>query len=138
MKKDEGGSHDATSLSTTHGDMRDANKEETINTGTHETPAYAYDRKLESKIRLKIDLCVIPLAALIFLFCFIDRSNIGNARLAGLEDDLGLSGYDFNSVNTVFYISYIVFEIPSNILCKIVGPGWYLPGLTILFGLLVR
>ncbi|WQF81012.1 Putative major facilitator superfamily, MFS transporter superfamily [Colletotrichum destructivum] len=94
------------------------------------------DHKAESRIRLKTDLCVIPLAALIFMFCFIDRSNIGNARLAGLERDLSLVGYDFNSVNTIFYVSYIVFEIPSNVLCKIVGPGWYLPGLTVLFGLL--
>ncbi|KAJ0164985.1 putative transporter [Colletotrichum tanaceti] len=94
------------------------------------------DHKVESWIRLKTDLCVVPLAALIFMFCFIDRSNIGNARLAGLERDLGLVGYDFNSVNTVFYVSYIVFEIPANVLCKMVGPGWFLPGLTILFGLL--
>ncbi|TQN64235.1 putative transporter [Colletotrichum shisoi] len=93
-------------------------------------------KKVESRIRLKTDLCVVPLAALIFMFFFIDRTNIGNARLAGLERDLGLVGYDFNSVNTIFYVSYMVFDIPSNLLCKIVGPGWYLPGLTILFGLL--
>ena len=37
---------------------------------------------------------------------------IGNARLAGLERDLKLEGYDYNAVLSVFYISYIVFEIP--------------------------
>ncbi|OHW98934.1 MFS transporter [Colletotrichum incanum] len=107
-----------------------------VNAVNHESPVLVGDRNVESRIRLKIDLCVIPLAALIFLVCFIDRSNIGNARLAGLEKELGLVGYDFNSVNTVFYVSYVAFEVPSNVLCKIVGPGWYLPGLTILFGLL--
>lgn len=118
--------------------MSDTTKEKTYDDATsQESPAVVDHRKIESRIRLKIDLCVIPLAAIIFLFCFIDRSNIGNARLAGLEKELGLVGYDFNSVNTVFYISYIVFEVPSSVLCKIVGPGWYLPGLTILFGLLV-
>lgn len=36
--------------------------------------------------------------------CFVDRANIGNARLAGLEKDLGLAGYDYNLLLTVFYI----------------------------------
>ncbi|CCF32429.1 Tna1 protein [Colletotrichum higginsianum] len=117
--------------------MDNSTKESTIEVVSHGSAISTDggDHKVESRIRLKTDLCVIPLAALIFMFCFIDRSNIGNARLAGLERDLGLVGYDFNSVNTVFYVSYIVFEIPSNVLCKIVGPGWYLPGLTVLFGL---
>ncbi|KAK2060582.1 Tna1 protein [Colletotrichum caudatum] len=101
-----------------------------------DSPRSPENLNMENRIRLKFDICVIPLAALIFLFCFIDRSNIGNARLAGLEKELGLVGYDFNSVNTILYVSYIVFEIPSNILCKIIGPGWYLLGITILFGLL--
>jgi MFS family permease len=59
----------------------------------------------------------------------------GNARLAGLEEDLSMSGYNYNTVLLVFYISYIVFEIPSNIACKWLGPGWFLPGLTMAFGL---
>jgi di/tricarboxylate transporter len=64
----------------------------------------------------------------------VDRANIGNARLAGLEKDLGLKGYDYNIVLTVFYVSYIVFELPSNLACKWIGPGWFIPLLTLLFG----
>jgi MFS family permease len=59
----------------------------------------------------------------------------GNAKLAGLEKDLGLTGYDFNAVLSVFYISYILFEIPSNIACKWIGPGWFLPSITLGFGI---
>lgn len=40
--------------------------------------------------------------------CFVDRANIGNARLAGLEADLGLIGYDYNILLTCFYIVRIV------------------------------
>jgi MFS family permease len=36
---------------------------------------------------------------------------------------------------SVFYISYIIFEIPSNMACKAVGPGWFLPGITLAFGI---
>lgn len=53
--------------------------------------------------------------ALIYLFCFIDRSNIGNARLAGLERDLALVGYDFNILLTSFYIAYVVFEVSRSL-----------------------
>lgn len=91
---------------------------------------------------------------MLYLFCFIDRANIGkiphnsrrlaspltllltgNAKLAGFEKDLKLKGYDYNKILSVFYISYILFEIPSNMLCKLVGPGWYLPAISLGFGL---
>ena len=43
-------------------------------------------------------------------------------------------GYDYNMILSVFYISYIIFEIPANILCKWGGPGWVLPIMSLLFG----
>lgn len=92
------------------------------------------DPKVEAKLRLKIDLMIVPTVAMLYLFCFIDRANIGNARLAGFEKDLGLKGYDYNALLSIFYISYIVFEIPSNIVCKLVGPGWYIPAISLGFG----
>ena len=59
----------------------------------------------------------------------------GNARLAGLEKDLKLKGYDYNTVLSVFYISYIIFEIPANMLCKWMGPGWFIPLTSLGFGI---
>lgn len=59
----------------------------------------------------------------------------GNARLAGLENDLGMSGNDYNVVLSVFYISYILFEIPATIACKHMGPGWFIPITSLGFGL---
>jgi hypothetical protein len=70
-----------------------------------------FDPKAESRLRWKIDLYIIPTVALLYLFCFIDRANIGNARLAGLEKDLKLKGYDYNAVLSIFYVSYIIFEV---------------------------
>lgn len=46
-----------------------------------------------------------------------------------------MEGYDYNKVLSVFYISYILFEIPSNVLCKWIGPGWFLPTLSLCFGI---
>ena len=42
---------------------------------------------------------------------------------------------DYNAVLSVFYVSYIIFEIPLNILCKKMGPGWFLPATTLAFGI---
>ncbi|KAJ3494791.1 hypothetical protein NLG97_g3847 [Lecanicillium saksenae] len=92
------------------------------------------DPKLERRLRWKIDLCVVPTVALLYLFCFIDRANLGNAKIAGMDKDLGMKGYEYNMIISIFYISYIIFEIPSNILCKWMGPGWFIPLATVLFG----
>ena len=59
----------------------------------------------------------------------------GNARIAGLERDLHLVGNDFNAILSFFYISYIIFEIPSNVLCKWIGPGWFIPVISLGFGI---
>ncbi|KAL5342722.1 major facilitator superfamily domain-containing protein [Aspergillus crustosus] len=101
----------------------------------HDESTPSFDKEAEARLRRKIDWYIVPTVAIIYLFCFIDRANVGNARLAGFEADLGMTGYDYNIVLSVFYISYIVFEIPSNIACKWLGPGWFLPGLTVAFGL---
>ncbi|KAH7381089.1 putative MFS transporter [Cadophora sp. MPI-SDFR-AT-0126] len=98
-------------------------------------PLVQFDPAAEARLLLKIDLYIIPTVALLYLFCFIDRANIGNARLAGFEKDLDLKHYDYNIVLSVFYISYIIFEIPSNMACKLIGPGWYIPLITLVFGI---
>lgn len=94
-----------------------------------------FDPVAEAKLRWKIDLYIVPIVAMLYLFCFIDRANIGNAKLAGFDKDLHLVGYDYNKVLSVFYISYIIFEIPSNVLCKIIGPGYFIPATTLGFGI---
>jgi len=103
-------------------------------TDAHGNPLQQFDQAAERRLRWKIDLYIVPTVALLYLFCFIDRANIGNARLAGLEKDLDMTGYDYNMVLSVFYISYILFEIPANILCKWMGPGWFIPITSLGFG----
>ncbi|KAL6234362.1 hypothetical protein BDW75DRAFT_231209 [Aspergillus navahoensis] len=98
-------------------------------------PEIEIGRQAERRLRTKIDLYVVPTVALLYLFCFIDRANIGNAKIAGFEEDLNLHENDYNAVLSVFYISYIVFEIPCSLACKWIGPGWFLPATTLGFGI---
>lgn len=60
---------------------------------------------------------------------------VGNAKIAGMEAELGFAGYNYNEIISIFYISYILFEIPANLLCKYMGPGYFLPLATVLFGI---
>lgn len=43
--------------------------------------------------------------------------------------------YDYNKLLSTFYISYILFEMPSNLACKWIGPGWFIPFLSLCFGI---
>ncbi|KAI1362265.1 MFS transporter [Xylaria arbuscula] len=106
-----------------------------VKTDGHDEPLFQFDAEAERRLRNKLDRMIVPTVSILYLFCFIDRANIGNARLAGFEKDLGLMGYDYNTVLSIFYVSYIVFEIPSNLACKYFGPGWFLPTISLGFGI---
>ena len=54
------------------------------------------------KLLRKVDFRVLPLLSFLYLLAFLDRSNLGNARVAGLEDDLALVGNQFSLAATVY------------------------------------
>lgn len=58
---------------------------------------------------------------------FLDRTNIGNARIAGLSEDLGLSVSSYNATLSIFFVSYAVFEPLTNILLKRLRPSIFIP-----------
>ena len=93
------------------------------------------DPALDRAITRKFDLHIVPWLFGLWLLAFIDRSNIGNARIDGLEDDLQLLGNRFNIALTIFYVPYICIDVPSNWFLKYIGAGYYLPGLMLGWGL---
>ena len=58
---------------------------------------------------------------------YLDRSNIGNAAIAGMNEDLGLTGNRLNVAVTLFYVTYIAFEVPASILLKKLRPSRLIP-----------
>ena len=81
-----------------------------------------------------MDLRLIPMLALLYLLSFLDRGNIGNAKIAGMEEDLNLSGTQYSLCATVFFFSYSAFEIPSNLLLKKFRPSVWLPAIMVAWG----
>lgn len=51
----------------------------------------------------------------------------GNARLYGLEDDLNLTGQQFPIALSLFFVTYVLVEIPSNLVIKRVGASRWIP-----------
>jgi hypothetical protein len=80
-----------------------------------------------NRLMWKIDLHILPWLAIFYFLSFLDRVNIGNARLFGLESDLGMAGPDFNVALLVFFGPYILFEIPSNLILRKITPRIWLP-----------
>lgn len=80
---------------------------------------------------------VVEIALLIHSVTFLCLTvNLGNARIAGLEHDLKMNtkSYDYNFLVMAFFLPYLLSEFPSVILCKWIGPGWWLPFCTSAFG----
>jgi hypothetical protein len=90
------------------------------------------------KLTRKCDLHVVPPLFVLFLLAFLDRTNIGNAKIQGLEDGLNLSGPQYNIALFVFFIPYILFEVPSNILLKKIAPSTWLSSIMFFWGQHIR
>lgn len=64
------------------------------------------------------DWRLVPMLACLYLISQLDRANIGNAKIEGLDKDLGLSGVQYNICNSIFFVPYVLLEVPSNVLLK--------------------
>lgn len=62
-------------------------------------------------ILFKTDTRVLPILALLFLCSFLDRTNVGNAKIIGLEEDLKISNLQYNQGLAVFYATYIARSV---------------------------
>ncbi len=68
--------------------------------------------------------------SLLYLVAFLDRTNIGNAKIAHLEDDIGIETTSkFNATLTIFFVAYAVFEALCNFLLKRLRPSVFIPAI---------
>ncbi|WVW80169.1 hypothetical protein I302_102146 [Kwoniella bestiolae CBS 10118] len=79
------------------------------------------------KLTRKIDWRVIPQLIFMYMLSYIDRGNVGNARLFGAQTDTKLSNTDWNIGLSLLFITFGFGGLPSNILVKKFGPKKVLP-----------
>lgn len=99
--------------------------------GLSEEERAAQDRKL----LWKLDLKLIPWLSFLYLISFLDRTNIGNAKIDGLQEDLNMTNGQYNACLTIFFISYALFEPLTNVLLKKMRPSIFLPIIMVLWGI---
>jgi sugar phosphate permease len=67
----------------------------------------------------------------------LDRTNIGNAKLDGLQEDLHMTSNQYNLTLTIFFISYSVFEPATQIMLKKFRPSIFIPVIMVLWGIVM-
>ncbi|KAF8199780.1 major facilitator superfamily domain-containing protein [Mycena galopus ATCC 62051] len=90
-----------------------------------------------AKILRKLDIHLLPFVSLLYLLSFLDRANIGNAKIAGMATDAHLTGLRYNTIAAVFFIPYALAEVPSNIALKLVRPSRWIPSIMLAWGLIM-
>ena len=89
---------------------------------------------LENVTLRRVAWRLIPFVCAMYLLNILDRANVGFARLQML-DDLGLSDATFNLGYGMFYVGYLLFEVPSNLLMRRVGARRWIARIMISWGL---
>jgi len=88
-----------------------------------------------AKLYAKVSWRLIPFLLGLYLICYIDRVNIGFAKLQFLGD-LGLNDAHFGFATGLFFITYSLFDIPSNLVLARIGVRKTLLRIMVLWGLL--
>ncbi|KAK4948701.1 hypothetical protein LTR10_012705 [Elasticomyces elasticus] len=99
--------------------------------GDEEAPAHINEKALVRRL----DRTLLPALTFLYLLSFLDRSNVGNARVEGLATDLHMTGDRYLTGLTLYFIGYVLFEVPANMVLKTWTPRAWLPTLTLVWGI---
>ncbi|CDM37349.1 Major facilitator superfamily [Penicillium roqueforti FM164] len=104
------------------------------------SPAIEVDFEQEKSLIRKQDLRILPLCAGIYLLCYLDRSNVGNAKTLNsgtgndLLDETNMTDHQYIIALMVFLIAYGLFEVPSNYFLKKLKPSRWIAFLMFSWG----
>lgn len=93
------------------------------------------DHAAERLVTRKTDLILLPVLCTLLLVAFLDRTNIGSARVFGLDAELNMAGSDYNIALFIFFIPYLLLDVPANIIMKRVQPPYYFAFLLFSWGM---
>ncbi|KAI0882301.1 putative pantothenate transporter [Annulohypoxylon maeteangense] len=94
------------------------------------------DPKLARRVKWKLDLFILPLLSSVYFFATMGKSDLGNAKIAGLSQEMNLSPGDYSNAATVFLAATIIFQLPGTLLIKKIHPNRQFSGAMIVWGVL--
>nr|XP_019043076.1 hypothetical protein I302_08787 [Kwoniella bestiolae CBS 10118]OCF22006.1 hypothetical protein I302_08787 [Kwoniella bestiolae CBS 10118] len=86
----------------------------------------------EKRLVRKIDRHLLPMLWLMYVFNY--RTNIGNAKVGGMEKDLHLTSSQYSLVLSIFFVGYLLNEVPCNMILSRSKPSIFLPTVMVLWG----
>lgn len=88
------------------------------------------------KIIHRVDRRLVTVVGIMYCISLMDRTNLGAAVIAGMAAELRLNvGMRYSIITLVFFTTYIVFQFPSTIIIRYLGPRNHLAGITLLWGI---
>ncbi|OCK80432.1 retrograde regulation protein 2 [Lepidopterella palustris CBS 459.81] len=91
----------------------------------------------DRRLLWKLDLKLIPWLCFLYLISFLDRTNIGNAKIDGLQKNLHMTDGQYNAALSLFFVSYSLAEPLTNVLLKRLRPSVFLPAIMVLWGIVM-
>ncbi|KAH7039565.1 major facilitator superfamily transporter [Microdochium trichocladiopsis] len=86
----------------------------------------------------KVDVRLMPMLVLLYLVAYLDKTNIANAKIEGMVADLGMNGVQYNVAVSVFFITFVLAEVPSNMILHIFKrPSMYIGGIVFAWGVIM-
>lgn len=98
-------------------------------------PVDTIDPAEESKLLMKLDIFFVPIIMVVYLSCFLDRSNIGNVKVAGMPADIHATNEQISTAVSIFYATYVLVEAPWAIALKKITPRILMTGLCVIWSL---
>ncbi|KAE9571599.1 putative transporter [Colletotrichum fructicola] len=97
-----------------------------------------FPEERKKKAVRKVDFRLVPMLVLLYLMAYLDKTNIGNAKIEGLLDSLHMTGVDYNIALSVFFIPFVLAEVPSNmVLHMFKRPSLYIGGIVTCWGVVM-
>ncbi|KAG7417755.1 putative transporter [Fusarium oxysporum f. sp. rapae] len=108
-------------------DVKETGEELHLETLGRET-ANIENRDIKEKALVRrIDNRMMPLMMLLYILNYLDRNNIATARLGNFEEDIGLVAEQYNTVISIFFVGYILTQVPTNMILNKMRPSIFLP-----------
>ncbi|MFY9986409.1 MAG: MFS transporter [Chthoniobacterales bacterium] len=87
------------------------------------------------RLYTKVALRLLPLLFLCYVTAYLDRINVGFAKLQ-MQSDLGLSDSVYGFASGIFFFGYLLFEVPSNLLLEKIGARLWIARIMITWGII--
>ncbi|KAB5554848.1 major facilitator superfamily transporter [Coniochaeta sp. 2T2.1] len=89
---------------------------------------------MNRRVSRKMDIAMLPLLSLLYLFNGLDKSNVGNAQTQGFMEAIGCQPHDLNYATSLFFITFVIFQPISAGFGRWIGPRHWIPTMMISWG----